>query len=400
MVIKTDMMQTVAIALLVYYFGRWLKTKIAILEKFCIPAPVVGGIVFSLLHLALKQAGILSFDMNTTLQDPFMMVFFTTIGLGASLDLIKKGGVGIFIFLAVATVLVVLQDALGVALAKVTGVNPLIGLLCGSITMTGGHGTAGAWGPNFEKEYALVGAQTIGYAAATFGLVFGSIIGGPIGSSIIRSKGLKSHGLHGEGDYNVDKVVGVDETVIDFKGFMFHFTIIVVAIGFGAVVSQLIKIPFPKFKLPAYVTAMIVAAILRNTIGAKMHFSDNITSFIGDVGLNVFLSIALCGLKLWQLADVAGPMLIILFGQTIMMALFARFVTYNVMGRDFDAATIAAGHCGFGMGATPNGVANMQSIVESFGPAPRAFFILPIVGAFFIDFTNSLIITGFVNFVK
>lgn len=400
MTIKTDMMQTVAIALIVYYFGRWLKTKISILEKFCIPAPVVGGIVFSLLHLVLKQAGILSFDMDTTLQSPFMMVFFTTIGLGASIDLIKKGGLGVFIFLIVATVLVALQDVLGVVLAKVTGANPLIGLLCGSITMTGGHGTAGAWGPTFEKEYGLVGGQTIGYAAATFGLVFGSLIGGPVGSSIIRSKGLKTHGAHGEGDYDVNKVVAVDETLIDYHGFMRHFTIIIIAIGFGAVVSELLKRPFPDFKLPAYVTAMIVAAILRNTIGSKMQFSDNITSFIGDIGLNVFLSIALCGLKLWELADVAGPMLVILIGQTVMMALFARFVTYNIMGRDFDAATIAAGHCGFGMGATPNGVANMQSIVETFGPAPRAFFILPIVGAFFIDFTNSFIITAFINFVK
>ncbi len=394
--LKLDLMQSFAVALIVYYLGVFLKKKLNILNKFCIPAPVAGGIVFAILHMIVRQTMNFSLGIDTTFQSPFMMVFFTTIGMTASLQLIKKGGIGVVIFWLVASVLCVFQDALGMVLAKAVGVNPLLGLICGSITMTGGHGTGAAFAPSFE-EMGLEGANTFAAAAATFGLVMGSLVGGPVGATLIRKNNLKS-----KASEYVDKKVELEseKEVLDLHEILRTLAIIVISIALGS----LIAIPIKKtgITLPAYVTAMIIASILLN-VGestGSWHINQKASDLLGSMALNIFLSFALCGLKLWELAAVAGPMLIILLAQTVLMVLFAYFVTFNIMGKDFDSATIAAGHCGFGMGATPNGVANMTSVQEEFGLAPRAFFILPIVGAFLIDFTNSLVITFFVNIAK
>lgn len=391
---KLDMMQTTAVAVVVYYFGGWLRSKISLLEKFCIPAPVVGGLVFAIVNLILRQSGLLTLDMDTTLQTPFMMVFFTTIGMGASIELIKKGGLQVVIFWLLASVLCIFQDSLSVVLAKVLGINPKLGLIAGSITMTGGHGTGAAFGALFESQ-GMQGAVTAAMAAATFGLVMGSIIGGPIGQSLIKRKGL-TPSVSKEAQNAAASSEIVEE--VTYEELFKTFTIVLVSIGIGAVLGNFFK--SLGITLPAYVSAMIIAAIILN-IGestGKWHINTKCTDAIGNIGLNVFLSMALIGLKLWELADIAGPMLIILISQTILMAVYAAFVTFNFMGKDFDAAVAAAGHCGFGMGATPNGIANMTSVTEKFGPAPRAFFVLPIVGAFLIDFTNAIIITAFVNF--
>ncbi|MEL5865547.1 sodium/glutamate symporter [Clostridium cochlearium] len=397
MEIKFDMMQTAALAVVVYYFGAWVKTKIQVLEKFCIPAPVVGGLIFAFLHLFLRQSGALTLELDTTLQKPFMMVFFTSIGMGASIELIKKGGLQVVIFWLVASLLCVFQNAIGVALAKVLNQSPFLGMLCGSVTMTGGHGTGGAFGPYFEKNYGVVGATATAMAAATFGLVMGSLIGGPIGKRLIEAKNLKPNTEVYE---SADSVIGEKEEAVNYDELFRTLTLILVSIGIGAILEKFfVSI---GVTLPSYVNSMIIAAIILN-IGestGKWHINSKCTDILGNIGLNVFLSMALVGLKLWELAAVAGPMLIILVAQTIFMAIFAYFVTFNLLGRDFDAAVLAAGHCGFGMGATPNGIANMTAVVERYGPAPRAFFVLPIVGAFLIDFSNSIIITAFVNFFK
>ena len=393
MEIKLDMMQTAALAVAIYYFGAWVKSKVNFLEKFCIPAPVVGGLIFAFLNLFLKQSGTVSIVLDTTLQRPFMMVFFTSIGLGASLELVKKGGIQVAIFWAVATVLAVFQNAVGVALAKVVGANPLLGLIAGSITMTGGHATGAAFGPVFEKNFAFAGATTYAMAAATFGLVAGSLIGGPLGKRLIEAKGLKSNAAAYKG---VEEIAAAEEKV-DYTELFRTLTIILISIGIGAIFEkQWLKI---GVTLPSYVNAMIIASIILNVGEStkKWHINLACTEIIGSIGLNVFLSMALIGLKLWELAAVAGPLMIILLTQTVLMAIFAYFVTFNVMGRDYDAAVISAGHCGFGLGATPNGVANMRAVVERFGEAPRAFFVLPVVGAFLIDFTNAIVITTFAN---
>lgn len=394
--LNLDLMQSFAVAMVVYFLGVWMKKKISVLERFCIPAPVAGGFVFAILHLIVRQTMNFSLGIDTTFQSPFMMVFFTTIGLTASIELIKKGGLGVIIFWVLASILCVFQDAIGLALAKVMGATPLLGLICGSITMTGGHGTGAAFAPKFA-EMGLDGANVAAMAAATFGLVSGSIIGGPIGATLIRKNNLKSKAA----EYtNQEVTLESEKEEINVDEVLKTLTIILISIAIGAVVS----IPVKKagITLPAYVTAMIVASILLNVgESTKMwHVNQKASSFLGTLSLNVFLSFALTGMQLWQLAEVAGPMMVILVAEVVFMALFAYFVTFKVMGSDFDAATIAAGHCGFGLGATPNGVANMTSVQEEFGPAPRAFFILPIVGAFLIDFTNSLIITIFVNIAQ
>ncbi|MEW9095021.1 MAG: sodium/glutamate symporter [Clostridiaceae bacterium] len=395
--IKLDMMQTTALAVVIYYFGVWVKNKITILEKFCIPAPVVGGLIFAIVNLILYQTGTLTLTLDTTLQKPFMMVFFTSIGMGASLDLVKKGGLQVLIFWAVASLLCVLQNAMGVGLAKALGQNPLLGLITGSITMTGGHGTGGAFGPLFESQYGFAGATATAMASATFGLVMGSLIGGPVGKRLIERKGLKPSV---SAEQNKDSSISDKKDIVDYNEVFKTLALILISIGVGAILeAQFVKL---GITLPSYVNSMIIAAIILN-VGestGKWSINQTCTDILGTIGLNVFLSMALVGLKLWELAAVAGPMLIILIAQTIMMALFATFVTYNSVGRDFDAAIMAAGHCGFGMGATPNGIANMTSVSERYGAAPRAFFVLPIVGAFLIDFTNSIIITFFVNIFK
>ncbi|MBE6069163.1 MAG: sodium/glutamate symporter [Clostridium lundense] len=393
---KLDMMQTAAIAVVVYYFGSWLKTKLTILEKFCIPSPVVGGLVFAIVNLILRQNGLLMLDMDTTLQKPFMMVFFTTIGMGASIELIKKGGLQVVIFWLLASLLCIFQDTLSVVLANILGIDPKLGLIAGSITMTGGHGTGAAFGALFESQ-GMQGAVTAAMAAATFGLVMGSIIGGPIGKRLIEKKGLKPSVSNATQQAAATAEV---EEEITYEELFRTFAIVLISIGIGAVLEPF----FVKagLTLPSYVSAMIIAAIILN-VGestGKWTINSKCTDAIGNIGLNVFLSMALIGLKLWELAGMAGPILIILISQTILMALFATFVTFNFVGKDYDAAIMAAGHCGFGMGATPNGIANMTSVSEKFGPAPRAFFVLPIVGAFLIDFTNAIIITAFVNFFK
>jgi len=393
MEIKMDMMQTTALAVVVYYFGGWVKSKWKLLYKFCIPDPVVGGLIFSILNLVLKQSGALTLTLDTTLQKPFMMIFFTSIGFTASLQLVKKGGLQVVIFWALASVLCIVQDGIGVVLAKILGQNPLLGLICGSVTMTGGHGTGGAFAPVFEKM-GLQGAMTFAMAAATYGLVSGSLIGGPLGKKLIEKKNLKPHP---ELYVSEEEISSSAHEVVTYEELFKSLALLLIAIGIGAVLEGFFK--KAGITLPSYVNSMIIAAIILN-VGestGKFHINQKCTEILGSIGLNIFLSMALVGLKLWELAAVAGPMLVILLTQTVVMWLFAYYVTFNIMGRDFDSAIMSAGHCGFGMGATPNAMANMKSVVERFGSAPRAFFVLPIVGAFLIDFTNAIIITTFSN---
>lgn len=389
--VKLDMIQTVALAIIVYYLGLWVKGKAALLEQFCIPAPVVGGLIFAILNLFLRQNNILILTLDTTLQSPFMLVFFTSIGLGASLKLIRKGGLQVVTFFIAALLLVILQNALGIIMSKLLNVSPLLGLIAGSITMTGGHGTGATWGALFEKNLGFHGATTAAMAAATFGLVSGSLIGGPIGRTLINKYKLTSK----PGEFITHSKE--DENIINYSELFRTFSIIVISMALGS----MLEILFKKLglTLPSYINAMIIAAIILN-LGentGKWHINIKCVDILGNIGLNIFLSMALINLQLWQLKDIAGPMLIILLAQTILMILFAYFITFKFMGKDYDAAVIASGHCGFGMGATPNGIANMEAITEKLGLAPKAFFILPIVGAFLIDFANSIVITVIVN---
>lgn len=393
MIVKLTMIQMAALSVVVLFLGQFLKKKFHVLEKYCIPSPVVGGIIFALLTLILKVAGILEFEMDTTLQSFFMITFFTTVGFTASLKMLKTGGKDVFLFLVLAIVLVVFQDIIGVGLAKIFNLNPLIGLSTGSVPMTGGHGTSGSFAPKFE-ELGAIGATTVAMASATFGLIAGSTIGGPIANGLINRYELhREHPNHNEAN-----LISTAETpAVSSATFLSASSAILVAMGLGTILSMLLEQTGMTF--PPYIGAMFAAAIIRNIVDAsgKMTLKTFEIDIIGNVSLSLFLSMALMGLKLWQLADLALPLVVMLMAQVLFMAFFAYFITFNIMGRNYDAAVMAAGHCGFGMGATPNAIANMEVVSAKYGFSYKAFFILPLVGSLFIDFVNAGVITFFVN---
>jgi ESS family glutamate:Na+ symporter len=335
-----------------------------------------------------------------------MVAFFTTIGLGASVGLLRVGGPQVLLFWGIASFVAVLQNGVGLGLARALGVDPLLGLITGSITMTGGHGTGAAFGKLLEEQYAFPGAVTLAMAAATFGLVSGGLIGGPVSTWLIRRFDLRPDAAalsgaaappaalaHAALDEEIDtEPAGEAPTAYTL---LKTLTIILVAMWAGSLLSAWLG----RFvTLPGYIGAMLCAAVLRNVADATklVRIEQRTVDDLGTIALSLFLSMALMSLKLWELLDLALPM----FVQVLLMAAFAAFVTYRVMGRDYEAAVMAGGHCGFGLGATPNAVANMTSIIERFGPAPRALLVLPMVGAFFIDFTNALIITTYINVVR
>lgn len=394
MALNLNMIQTLTLAVLVLLMGMGIKKKVNFFDKFCIPAPVIGGLIFAIFMLVAKTTGFLTLEMDMTLKSLFMTAFFTTVGFTASFKLLKKGGVQVGIFLVIAIILVALQDVVGVSLAKVFGLNPLIGLSTGSVPMTGGHGTSGSFAPLFEQAGA-VGATTVAMASATFGLIMGSMIGGPLGKRLIEKHNLTPS----KAGAAVEVAADVESTKLDGNEFMLAASQIIIAMGIGTIVSAFLG-KFMTF--PPYIGAMFAACIIRNIsdfTGIYKVRGEEI-DVIGNTSLSLFLAMALMGLKLWQLADLAGPLLVMLVAQAVLMGCFAYFVTFNVMGRDYEAAVMACGHCGFGMGATPNAMANMNALSGKYGAAPRAFFILPLIGSLFIDFFNAGIITAFMNFVK
>ena len=406
---KLDMMQTLALAAIVLFAGYGIKKRVPLLDRYNIPAPVIGGFLFAALSLALRQAGLVAFEFDTTLQTPMMVAFFTTIGLGASLSLLRIGGPQVLLFWGLASVLAVLQNVVGIGLAKGLDVHPFLGLIAGSITMTGGHGTGAAFGKLMEDQYAFSAGVTLAMAAATFGLVCGGIIGGPVATDLIRRynprrrpEQVSPAAAAASAEFqSLDQEINVETAGAAPTAFTLLriLTVVLATMWAGGLLSRWLGL---YVTLPAYIGAMIVAAVVRNTTDflPSLRLEQRTIDDIGTIALSLFLSMALMSLRLWELLDLAVPMLVILTIQVAMMAAFAYFVTYRVMGRDYDAAVMAGGHCGFGLGATPNAVANMTSIVERFGAAPRAFLVVPMVGAFFIDFTNAMIITAFINWVR
>ena len=391
--IQLDMYQAAAVAALVLLLGRFLVRNLDLLRRYCIPEPVAGGVVFALAHLALRQAGILEISFDSTLQTFFMVVFFCSVGFTACFRLLKKGGLQVLLFLGIAVMMCVLQNGLGAFIASAFGLDPRLGLATGSIPMVGGHGTAASFGPLLEKA-GVSGASAVAIASATFGLVAGCVIGGPTAVSRIRQKNLHSfETATGSNEVVVDKneVTGA----IDSGRFLNAALCLALAIGAGTVVSAWLN---KVFTFPIYIGAMLVAAFIRNTTdmaGKEIPMEE--ISTIGSFSLSLFLGLAMIGLKLWELADLAVPMVVMLVAQTVLMMVYAYFVVFNLLGKNYDAAVMTSGFCGFGMGATPNAMANMQAITQKYGPAPTAYFVVPLVGSLFIDFMNTIIITSFLN---
>ncbi len=393
MIIHLDMYQTLAIAVVVLMLGQFLKMKINFLEKFCVPAPVVGGLIFAIFTCVCYVTGIAEFDFDDTLREVCMVFFFTSVGFQANLKVLKKGGKSLIVFVLLVVVLIFAQNFLAVGVASLLGLNKLIGMCTGSIPMVGGHGTAGAFGPVLE-DFNISGATTICTAAATFGLVAGSLIGGPIGRKLIEKKNLLSTVVPED-----DSLLVEDEKKHERHTNMYAIAVfqLIIAVGIGTIFSKLLTLTGMTF--PVYIGAMIAAALIRNideyTGKCNIHMGE--INDVGGISLSLFLGIAMITLKLWQLSDLALPLVVLLMIQVVLIYVFARYVVFNIMGRDYDAAILAAGTCGFGMGATPNAMANMQVLCEKYAPSVKAYLLIPLIGSLFADFINSLVITLFIN---
>lgn len=394
--INLDMYQTMGLAVVVLLLGSMLKKKISFLNKYCVPAPVVGGLLYAVLMFVLHTYNIIEVHYDETLKNICMVLFFTSVGFQANVKILKKGGVSLIVFLTIVIGLIFAQNGLSILIAKFLGIDPLLGLCTASIPMVGGHGTSGAFGPILE-DLGINGATTLCTAAATFGLVAGSLMGGPLGEWLIRKKDLLRTIENEDPGFIIEEEKKHQRHISMYANASYQLAI---AVGLGTIISWLLSKTGMTF--PVYIGAMIVAAIMRNVgeLTGKITIHMGEINDIGGICLSIFLGIAMITLKLWQLADLALPMIVLLMGQFVLMFLVARFVVFNLMGRNYDAAILAAGTCGFGMGATPNAMANMQVLSEKYSPSIKAYILVPIVGSMFADFLNSLIITFFINLLS
>ena len=417
--IELDMVQTAGIGALALIVGMVLTRKVGFLQRFCVPSPVSGGIIFSLLTLALYGWCNVEVSFDGTLKDVFMLAFFTSVGFQSDLKVIKQGGRLLVIMLALLVVIIALQNLMPMGITKIMGVDPLIGMAAGSISMTGGHGTAGGFASVLEGM-GLHGAGTIGMAAATFGLIAGSMIGGPLAERIIRKK--LTHEQMQTPDEDVDPAMAgiesdeasptgrakrISSNEQEFQQYAKATYCIVLVMGAGTIMSWLLAKTGVTF--PTYFGALILAAIARNTLGFisfkrngkrvkadKLLDMDRIIS-VGNICLSMFLGMAMISLKLWELQSLALPLIVILVAQVAMMDFFVYFVAFRLLGRSYDAAVLCAGICGFGLGATPNAMANMSAVCYKYRYTVKPFLIVPIIGAMFADLINTGMITLFLN---
>lgn len=393
MKIQLDMYQTLAVAVLVLLLGNYLKKKIYFLQKFCIPAPVIGGLIFAIMTCICYVTGIAEFSFDDTLREVCMVFFFTSVGFQANLKVLKSGGKSLIVFLGLVIVLIILQNLTAVGLAKLLNLNPLIGMCTGSIPMVGGHGTAGAFGPVLE-DLNIKGATTICTAAATFGLIFGSLIGGPLGKRLIEKHSLLNTTANED-----DSLLVEDEKKHERHTNMYADAVfqLILAIGVGTIFTMLLTKTGLTF--PIYIGAMLAAALMRNiceyTEIATIHMGE--INDLGGISLSLFLGMAMITLRLWELASLALPLFILLAAQVLLIIIFTYVIEFNIMGRDYDAAILVSGTCGFGTGATPNAMANMQAVCDQYVPSIKAYLLIPLVGSLFADFLNSLVITFFIN---
>lgn len=393
MKIQLDMYQTLAVAVLVLLLGNYLKKKIYFLQKFCIPAPVIGGLIFAIMTCICYVTGIAEFSFDDTLREVCMVFFFTSVGFQANLKVLKSGGKSLIVFLGLVIVLIILQNLTAVGLAKLLNLNPLIGMCTGSIPMVGGHGTAGAFGPVLE-DLNIKGATTICTAAATFGLIFGSLIDGPLGKRLIEKHSLLNTAANED-----DSLLVEDEKKHERHTNMYADAVfqLILAIGVGTIFTMLLTKTGLTF--PIYIGAMLAAALMRNiceyTGIATIHMGE--INDLGGISLSLFLGMAMLTLRLWELASLALPLVILLAAQVLLIIIFTYVIEFNIMGRDYDAAILVSGTCGFGTGATPNAMANMQAVCDQYVPSIKAYLLIPLVGSLFADFLNSLVITFFIN---
>ncbi|MDC4513680.1 sodium/glutamate symporter [Acinetobacter baumannii] len=401
---------TLISAVIVLLLGRFLVNRIDFLKRYNIPEPVAGGLVAAVVSLLVHTFWGYSIVFSSELQTSFMLVFFASIGLSANFMKLKEGGTALVIFLICVASFIVVQNAVGMSLATLLGLDPLIGLIAGSITLTGGHGTAGAWGEILESQHGIQGALALGMASATFGLIIGGVIGGPLAKLLINRYSLAQAKTNAEiqqrdthVEQNSDDLAPFENPhqvrLITADNAITTLGMFAACLAFAEFMTGFSKGTW--FELPTFVWALGGGVILRNILESvlKVDIFDRAIDVFGNASLSLYLAMALLSLKLWQLADLAGPLVVILGAQTLSMALYAAFVTFRVMGKNYDAAVLAAGHCGFGMGATPTAVANMQAITNMYGPSHKAFLIVPLCGAFFVDLINATVIQLMLKFI-
>ena len=395
------------LAVLVLYMGRILNKYIPFLTKYNIPEPVAGGLVGAIIFYLFHHFAGYTISVNKAMQDTFMLMFFASIGLSANFAKLREGGKPLLIFLLAISVFVIVQNGVGMMVASAVGLDPLMGVIAGSIALIGGLGTAGAWGPIFETKYAVEGALPMGIASATFGMVLGGLMGGPLARYLIKKHQLamplnsevrkeKDAAPLSDQEYAFEaphkvRLITADNAVVTLGMFAF-------ALAFAEILKNLTI--GTAFELPTFVWALAGGILLRNVVESifKREIFDRSIDVFGNTALALYLAMALVSLKLWQLSDLAIPMIILLIAQSIAMWLFAVYVSFRVMGKNYDSAVLASGLCGFGMGATPNAIANMQAITNMYGPSHKAFLIVPLVGAFFIDLVNVVVIQGILQF--
>ena len=398
------MVQTLAAGALALFLGFQLVDRLPFLRRYNIPAPVVGGLIVAILVLVLRQQNVATISFDTTLQTPLMNAFFTAIGFSASLSLLRAGSGQALVFLVLAAFLAVVQSLIGIFSAVLFDQSPLLGVLIGPAALAGGPATALAFAPQFAAA-GVPSAETVAIAAAMSGIVLGGLVGGPIATRLLERNALRAGSAVGAveqpGKSANEAATSVTPSLDDEEGSarqsLKALTVILVAMGIGSWLSGVMK--DAGLTLPGYVGAMIVGAMIRNVddFSGRIGIPHDITDRIGTVSLTLFLAVALMNVKLWELTAVAWPLLVNLALQVVVIAFFCWAVVFRAMGRDYDAAVMSGGFTGFMLGTTANAMAVMRTIVEKFGPAPRAFLIAPIVGAFFIDFTNAIVITTFLN---
>ncbi|MBU9853218.1 sodium/glutamate symporter [Rahnella aceris] len=389
--IQLDTYGTLVAATLVLLLGRKCVQSVKFLKKYTIPEPVAGGLLIALLLLIANQIFGWEVGFDMSLKEPLMLAFFATIGLNANLASLRAGGKSLFLLVFVVVGLLLLQNAIGIGMAKMLGLDPLMGLLAGSITLSGGHGTGAAWSKLFIERYGFENATEVAMACATFGLVLGGIIGGPVARYLVSHSSTPNGNPEDMVDPSAFEKPSIGRMITPLV-MVETIALIAICLMAGTYAASLLQ--GSAFEIPTFVCVLFVGVILSNMLAWLGFYRvfDRAVSVLGNVSLSLFLAMALMSLKLWEMAALALPMMAILIVQALAMALYAIFVTYRVMGKNYDAAVLAAGHCGFGLGATPTAIANMQAITNQFGPSHLAFLVVPMVGAFFIDIANAIVI--------
>ena len=387
-----DATQTLAAAIAVLFIGSAVQLRVGFLRDNNIPVPVIGGLLFAVLTTVLFLGFDFRISFDMSLKEPMMLAFFTTIGLGADFRLLARGGPKLLLFGVLCLAYLIVQDGLGLLAAIGMDLHPLVGLLGGSITLSGGHGTGAAYAERFADVQNIAGVMELARACATFGLILGGLIGGPVAGRLIRMHRLESSSSH---EYSADTGDAEQHGPINSDTILWAlFTVLLCLIGGLFLASMLGE---AAFTLPGFIWCLMIGVAIRNIehMVPKLAVHSPTVDMLGSISLSIFLAMALMSLRLWELLSLAGPLLVMLLIQTAGMALFASFVTFRFMGGNYDSAIIAGGHCGFGMGATPTAVANMEALTRRFGPSPQAFLVVPLTGAFFIDFLNALVIQGY-----